>query len=149
MLLSLTAAGQIQAFDTGSSLLMSDYSTISGSFSNPLPSENSLFFWGLRAGQFCTQILLVFHLSLLPLASFVSRLSFQSFPTLCHSFNSSIFNYEVDEAHRVGIAASPRTLFCCYGFSSGYGMPIFTLKSRTMLIDSGSSTVRISPKSQY
>jgi hypothetical protein len=28
-------------------------------------------------------------------------------------------------------------------------MPIFTLKSRTMLIDSGSSTVRISPKSQY
>jgi hypothetical protein len=41
---SVAAEGQIQAFDTGSSLLMSDYFTASGSFSNPFPSENSLFF---------------------------------------------------------------------------------------------------------
>jgi hypothetical protein len=40
----VAAKGQIQAFDTGSSLLMSDYFTASGSFSNPFPSENSLSF---------------------------------------------------------------------------------------------------------
>jgi hypothetical protein len=40
---SVAAEGQIQVFDTGSSLLMSDF-TASGSFSNPFPSENSLFF---------------------------------------------------------------------------------------------------------
>jgi len=40
----VAAKGQIQAFDTGSSLLMSDYFTASGSFSNPFPSENSLWF---------------------------------------------------------------------------------------------------------
>jgi hypothetical protein len=57
------------------------------------------------------------------------RLSFQSFPTLCHSFDSSNINYEVDEAHRVGIAAGPRTLFCFHRFSSGYGIGISKIES--------------------